>query len=197
MNHRKTDITWHDLLALMLFFGFILYQNNDFTKRADKYEERIASLLEQVKDLQKPEERKVILDVTIAKEAELPIGIANNNPCNVKNRGWVGQIGSDKQGHAIFSHYTYGLRAAAITLIKFQKVHKLKTLRSMMKRYSEGGQIEYARYLGKRLGIGIDEEFDVLSVMPEMLKAIVKYETGEQPYPDHDFALAGIYATTE
>lgn len=197
MNHRKTDITWHDLLALVIFLGFIIYQNNDFAKREDKYEAQITNLTKQIEILQKPEERKVVIDVTIAKEAELPIGIANNNPCNVKNKGWIGQIGTDKQGHAIFSHYTYGLRAAAITLIKFQKVHKLKTLQSMMKRYSEGGQAEYAKYLSKKLGIGVGEEFDVLTVLPDMLKAIVKYETGEQPYPDHDFALAGIYATNE
>lgn len=124
---------------------------------------------------------------------EAPIGIANNNPCNVKNKGWQGQIGSDDFGHAIFSHYSYGLRAAAITLKNYQKKYGLKTIRNIIHRYCESNRHQYTQFLSKKLNIGVDEEFDVMSVMPELLKAIVKFETGRQPYPDHVFALAGIY----
>lgn len=148
----------------------------------------------QIEELQKRLFAEAKIEIKIEEvHDKAPIGIANNNPGNVKNKGWQGQIGSDKSGHAIFSHYEYGLRAIAVTLKNYQKKHGLKTLRSMMKRYCESNQLEYAKFISKDIGVGIDEEFDVMAYMPEILKCIVKFETGRQPYPDQVFALAGIY----
>lgn len=193
-NHRKT-FSWHDIASLVgvliIAMFFMWVQHND-------HQNTINLLTDELKELRSEASKQPVqVNATIDKEVVLPIGLANNNPGNVKNKGWQGQIGSDKFGHAIFSNYEYGLRAIAITLKNYQRKHGLKTLRAMMKRYCESNQIEYAKFIGKRIGVGIDEEFNVMEHMPEILKAIVKFETGEQPYPDHVFALAGIYATNE
>lgn len=47
---------------------------------------------------------------------KIPVGIRQNNPTNLKGKGWVGQIGSDSRGHAIFDKVERGLRAAFIDI---------------------------------------------------------------------------------
>ncbi len=131
------------------------------------------------------------------------VGFENNNPCNVKKlfKGtWWGQIGVDNQGHVIFEHYSYSLRAAAKVLEKYQSRHKCKTLRKLFVRYiyAYGNEqrlreaYAYAKFMARRLHIGVDQEFDVKQYMPELLKGIIMYENGKQPYPDSAFVLAGV-----
>lgn len=184
-SHSANNAPLVVLLIMFLSFGYFMHTS--FIEHVETLRNENRQILE----LSAPKE----LQVTVLTEdpISLPKGITNNNPGNIKNKGWQGQIGSDTQGHAIFSHYEYGLRAIAMTLKNYQKKHGLKTLRAMMKRYCEGNQLAYAKYISTRLGIGIDEEFDVMAVMPEMLKAIVTFENGMQPYPDHVYALAGVY----
>ncbi|MBQ7606449.1 MAG: hypothetical protein IJU76_00455, partial [Desulfovibrionaceae bacterium] len=45
----------------------------------------------------------------------------NLNFLNVKGTGWVGQIGNDKFGHAIFSSLEYGIRAGSFVLKNYAK----------------------------------------------------------------------------
>lgn len=125
------------------------------------------------------------------------IGIKNNNPCNVKtpkSGNWYGQIGTDKFGHAIFTHPTYSLRASAMTLINYQKRHGCKTLTDIIERYCESSKDQYVEFLAKRLGVKPDDEIDVMRVMPKLLHAIVTFETGSNPYPKLWYDAFAMYA---
>lgn len=210
-NKRRHEMPWHDLLAIALVMGggFVYHQftimdkNHEINEVRKQFDKVVTKNDELHNQLAKALEDKVKIEVRADKgldfsDEDYPLGLRYNNPCNVKANHWEGQVGIGAQKFAIFSHYAYGLRAAALALKKYQRVYKEKTLRKMMKRYCpEGNTAAYAKFIGKRLGIGIDEEFDVMAVMPEMLKAIVRYEVGDQPYPDHAFALAGIYANKD
>lgn len=191
MGKHTNKFSWADVVPIgaMLSVALVCFwiQHKD-------HQDTINILTEELRQVRSDAANNSMqMSVVVESPSQLPIGLANNNPGNVKNKGWQGQTGSDEFGHAIFSHYEYGLRAIAVTLKNYQKKHGLKTLRSMMKRYCESNQLEYAKFISKNIGVGIDEEFDVMAYMPEVLKCIVKFETGEQPYPDQVFALAGIY----
>ena len=129
------------------------------------------------------------------------VGIANNNPGNIKtiarNEYWKGQVGVDRQGHAIFSHVEWGLRAMAIVLKSYYHKHKINTINKLIDRYVQGpstsrSKYKYKIHLAQQLGIGINESFNILKRMPDLMRAMIYYENGVNPYPDHLFALAGF-----
>jgi hypothetical protein len=87
----------------------------------------------------------------------------------------------------------------------YQAKHKRKTLRQIFVRYvwamgnlrREREAYVYAKFVAKRLHVGVDQEIDVKQYMPELLKSIVLYENGKQPYPDSAFVLAGMLGDYE
>lgn len=199
-NHRKI-FSWYDIASyvgvLVIIMFFMWVQHSD-------YQNALNILTDEIKVLRSENSKKLdefrVSFEGMTFEEEVTNPSRNNNPGNLrydKRFQWKGQIGKDSRNFIIFEHYSYGLRAIAITLNTYQEKRGLRTLRTMMKKYSETDHVSYAKFIGKKLGLGIDEEFNVMGHMPGMLKAIVRYETGEQPYPDHVFALAGIYATNE
>lgn len=110
----------------------------------------------------------------------------NNNPLNVKGRGWKGQIGNDKIGHAIFSSPEYGFRAAALTLRSYARKHKIETVEAIVDRFCEAkGKVrsQYIKHICRELGIKPDEKFDLIRRMPELLKAMGRFESGESIPP--------------
>lgn len=111
----------------------------------------------------------------------------NRNPLNVKGVNWVGQVGSDEQGHAIFAAPEYGIRAAAKVLRSYYQRHGINTLRGIVMRFAEGNQREYIVFLCKRMGLGPDETFSVMRRMPELLRHMSRFECG-QTLPDRFFA---------
>ena len=133
---------------------------------------------------------------TRTQEPSAIIGIRNNNPMNVKGTGWVGQCGQDEHGHAIFVHHAYGLRAGARVLKTYYYKHGLKTIDAIIDRYCTGNKAEYKKFLAHRLGVGVTEEIDIRQHYAKLLQAMVHFETGEQPYPDHDYALIDVWRDT-
>lgn len=133
------------------------------------------------------------VDVTVHHETELTtIGFRNNNPGNVKGTNWLGQTGIDEHRHAVFQRPEYGLRAIAVTLVRYQEKHGLKTIRQIVNRYCRKNRGRYARYLATELNVGVDEALEVRKHLPTLMKSIVMFENGIQPYPDHVFALAAV-----
>lgn len=117
---------------------------------------------------------------TLAKQGSL--AVSNKNPFNVKglNNGdkWLGQCGSDKQGHAKFESWEHGVRAAALTLISYEKKYGIRTIRGIVTRFSQSNHEAYCNLLSKALGIGADETFSIHRRMPDLLRAMCRMECG-------------------
>lgn len=113
---------------------------------------------------------------------------AARNYCNVKaprDDYWQGQVGRDKHGHAIFKSPEWSLRAGAIVLKNYSKRHGLNTIEGIVKRFSTCNHEEYISFLCRRLGLKPDEPFNVVRRMPELLPAMVRFETGRAVAPEH------------
>ena len=87
----------------------------------------------------------------------------------------------------------------AIVLKNYYLVHKLNTIGAIIDRYVEANnkeakenKVRYKYFVAEQLGIRIDHPFNVLSKLPELMKAMICYENGGNPYPEHMFALAGF-----
>lgn len=113
---------------------------------------------------------------------------AARNYCNVKaprDDYWQGQIGRDKHGHAIFRSPEWSLRAGAIVLRNYARRHNIHSVRGIVERFSTCNHDEYAAFLAKRLGVGENERIDIVKRMPELLPAMVRFETGASVKPEH------------
>jgi hypothetical protein len=79
-------------------------------------------------------------------------GDRNNNPGNVKTRNAPGQIGIDREGHAIFSNWGDGRRAQAGVL---QRVYNGQSINQMSRRYTAtvGDQPAWARTVASVSGL--------------------------------------------
>ena len=116
-------------------------------------------------------------------------GVRNKNPMNVvalsSKNPWLGQVGRDSQYHAVFETYEHGLRAGYLTLKNYYEKKGVRTLYGITSRFCEGNALKYAKFIGKRLGgIGPYEEIDIMRHMPNIMKAIVRYENGFDIFPD-------------
>lgn len=124
------------------------------------------------------------------------LAVKNNNPCNVKamkHDTWQGQVGIDKHGHAIFDTPEHGIRAAAYVLKNYAMRHDIDTITGIVKRFATGNQQPYIKFLCKRLDLRHDEPFNILHRLPELLKAMARFESG-QDWPSHMFAHYDILA---
>jgi len=104
---------------------------------------------------------------------------------NGKPNYWKGQCGIDAHGHAIFKSPEWSLRAGAIVLKNYSRKHHLNTIEGIVKRFSTCNHDEYIAFLCRRLGLKPDEPFNVVRRMPELLPAMVRFETGRAVAPEH------------
>lgn len=114
----------------------------------------------------------------------------NKNPLNVKFRKddpWEGQVGYDEFGHAMFDEWEYGIRAAALVLRSYAVIHEIDTVEGIVKRFAEGNQESYIDFLCDRLGVSSTDSIDVIARMPELLRAMSRFESG-MDLPDRYFA---------
>lgn len=116
------------------------------------------------------------------------LAIQNKNPLNVKDLGklgpWKGQIGKDRHGHAIFSDWEYGVRAASLTLRAYARKHGVDTLQKLVERFSTNNHTKYTAFLARRLNVAPDEKIDLVRRMPELLRHMARFECG-QHLPEH------------
>ena len=115
---------------------------------------------------------------------------AARNYVNVKTPNgrpnyWKGQVGIDRHGHAVFKSPEWSLRAGAIVLRNYARRHHLNTIEGIVKRFSTCNHEEYISFLCRRLGLKPNEPFNVVRRMPELLPAMVKFETGRSVAPEH------------
>ena len=182
--------------ALLLgFFAFFIYTVENSTK--EQLHTDNLSLVDKNAVLQSENDelkRKLDFLETTSIPSDLNIekvtrGVRNKNPMNVvalsSKNPWLGQIGRDSQYHAVFETYEHGLRAGYLTLKGYYEKKKVRTLYGITSHFCEGNALKYAKFIGKQLGgIGPHEEIDVMRHMPDIMKAIVRYENGFDIFPD-------------
>lgn len=126
--------------------------------------------------------------MTNKEKQELPRGIRNNNPGNIRavtEYSWRGQIGVDSAGFCIFNKAVDGLRAMCVLWANYHRFHGCNTIRAYIDRWApptENNTDAYVNYVSEAVGVGPDEPIDVHMHAVQMLAAVVHYENGEQPY---------------
>ena len=98
---------------------------------------------------------------------------------------WLGQQGRDAHGHAVFVSPEWSLRAGTLVLRSYYQRHGIKTVRGIVERFSTCNHEEYTKYLCARLKLDPDEEFNVMRRMPELVRHMVRFESGSDVRPAH------------
>ena len=119
---------------------------------------------------------------TLSRKAENYVNVKTPNG---KPNYWKGQVGVDRHGHAIFKSPEWSLRAGAIVLRNYARRHKLNTIEGIVKRFSTCNHEEYISFLCRRLGLKPNEPFNVVARIPELLPAMVRFESGASVKPEH------------
>lgn len=133
-----------------------------------------------------------------------PRGIRNNNPGNLR-RGkdrWQGLTDPQTDSaYCTFKSPVYGIRALARTLVAYQVVHNLRTVREIIERWapaSENNTVAYIRAVMETTGFLPDQQLDMhfYGDLKPLVLAIIKQENGQQPYTavqiDKALVLAGV-----
>lgn len=131
-------------------------------------------------------------DIPATPVTGLPVGLRNNNPTNVKGKGWQGQTGSDKFGHAIFgtvamdrASLVNGLRAAMIDLhTGFVRDHE-NTVTAIIQEWAgaEAPSItNYKNFVAGDMGVSWDSPLTFSAHCIPLVKAMSKFELGQAEY---------------
>ncbi|MDR3320711.1 MAG: hypothetical protein LBS77_07425 [Desulfovibrio sp.] len=131
-----------------------------------------------------PPKAPIVVDKPTPSPAGATLAIKNNNPANVKaphDTYWEGQTGRDRHGHAVFTEREYGVRAAAIVLKVYARIHKIDTIAEIIDRFCDSGnevKIRYARYVAAAIGVKPTTRINILDHLPSLLKSMIRWESG-------------------
>jgi hypothetical protein len=124
---------------------------------------------------------------------QLPRGVRNKNPGNIDRNAtkWQGMApdqGSDSR-FVVFTSAEWGIRALAKTLMTYQSVHGLKTIKGIINRWappSENDTGAYVQHVAELCGVKATETIDVdtVAIMLPLVKAIIAHENGGYAYPE-------------
>ena len=169
-------------------------------KAADRLQARQTECLELREKLRRSD-AEVDLLRTMLKEAQAKVHVQKQsvgaegtlsrkagNYLNVKapsDSYWLGQCGRDSHGHAVFKSPEWSLRAGTLVLRSYYQRHGIKTVRGIVERFSTNNHAEYTKYLCDRLKLDPDEEFNVMRRMPELVRHMVRFESGSGVKPEH------------
>lgn len=126
---------------------------------------------------------------------DLPRGIRNNNPGNVEHspsNNWLGMADPASDGrYCIFNDPRNGIRAFVLLLLNYQRVHRLKTITAILERYAprqdKNATDAYIRFVSEQVGVSPKAAITLLGdyrITERLVKAIIQFENGMQPYPD-------------
>ncbi len=142
---------------------------------------------------------------------EIPRGIRNNNPGNieyVEDNQWLGLDHPPSDGrYCRFTNPKLAIRALVLLLLNYQRRHRLKTVAAIIGRYAprqDGNATKsYIKYVCDQIGVGPKTPISVrdFRTAQHLVKAIIYFENGMNPYPDEmiveGIGLAGIATTRE
>lgn len=135
---------------------------------------------------------------------ELPRGIRNHNPGNIRRSADPWQGLAKDQNDAAFAQFAaakWGIRALARTLIAYQDRHGLRTVRAIISRWAppvENKTSSYIDHVAAQLGVSADEPLNVhdYRTLRGLVESIILHENGMQPYSaaelDAGLLLAGV-----
>lgn len=98
--------------------------------------------------------------VTAGNYKTLTIGVKNKNPLNIKKGGtsnWLGSVGYDSQGHAIFSSFVYGIRAA-IKDIKGKFGRGIDSIEELIYIWALGNREPYITFITNQTGFARNQK---------------------------------------
>lgn len=108
----------------------------------------------------------------------------NRNFLNIKtpqNGGyWEGQIGVDKEGHAIFKDPAWSIRAGIIIIKNYEFKHKIDTITKLVKRFCTGNHDAYIKHLCKSTGFKPNQKISLMANLERILLAMIVFESGEK-----------------
>lgn len=117
-------------------------------------------------------------------------GIRNNNPGNIRRSSdqWYGlaPVQTDDSFFQ-FSDPKYGIRALAKILLNYERLYYLDTVRKIIKRWAPGHENptdSYVTYVAKAAGVGPDDTISVRAHLGDLVRAIIRFENGFNPYSD-------------
>lgn len=140
----------------------------------------------------------------------IPRGIRNHNPGNIKDTGiaWRGILPRNERNadqvdegtFVVFRGPWWGLRAMAMILRNYSVRHGIDTVAGIINRWAPGSDNNphgYAPFVARKLDVSVDDHIDVTDydIMYRLLKAIVQFENGADPYSweyQAGLILAGI-----
>ena len=149
-------------------------------RRSDAEVDLLRVLLKEAQAKAPVQKQAVGADGTLSRKA--------GNYLNVKapsDSYWLGQQGRDAHGHAVFVSPEWSLRAGTLVLRSYYQRHGIKTVRGIVERFSTCNHEEYTKYLCARLNLEPDEEFNVMRRMPELVRHMVRFESGSGVKPEH------------
>lgn len=127
----------------------------------------------------------------------IPRGIRNNNPGNLRKTDipWQGKVAGADPAFETFATPSDGIRAMAVTLLNYQRIHQLYTLRAIITRYAPPSENDTAAYIsavGDALGILPGESLDLNNpaTLRALVTAMIQHEQGQQPYSPAIIAAA-------
>ena len=199
----SSKLLWGLTVSSMIVAGIGLAVSARAVYTVGTFEERCATLLEENGTLrarlveQAPLPRQeLVISVSGGEFGPKTIAQANRNLANVKSLAngerWEGQIGTDKHGHAIFKHSAYSIRACALVLKSYERRHGIKTVKALVERFAEGNREPYIKHLCKVLGVGPEQKISLTAHLPELLKGIVRFETGLSIGEEHLSLVAAL-----
>jgi len=143
----------------------------------------------------------------MTKPADLPRGIRNNNPGNIRlsRVKWVGQIDGADNEFVTCEHPMWGLRMIGKVLLIYHHYRTasdgsaIDTVQEVIDRWappSENDTDAYAAHVRDLLNVEKGEviDLDERPVLVTLMRAIVKHENGSDPYPERWYELAAELA---
>lgn len=123
-------------------------------------------------------------------DSRLPRGIRNNNPGNIRDFGiaWRGLVGRDDAKYAIFDTPINGIRAMVIDIRTGFVRDGEDTVREIISEWSPEADnnptSNYIAFVANALGVSADTPLSFERDIEALVKAIIQFENGMQPYDD-------------
>lgn len=134
----------------------------------------------------------VLRSVNVESREELPRGIRNNNPMNIKDFDipWKGAVAnSTDETFEQFENPAFGIRAGVRDILNDHLVDGKRTIRGLFGEFapeSENPTSEYVNFIADRLQVSPSAEVDLTKpgTLQDLVKATIEFENGLQPYSD-------------
>ena len=122
--------------------------------------------------------------------SDLPRGIRNNNPGNIRLQTgveWVGQVPGDDPSFVTFSDAKYGIRAIAEILKAYWSRDGVDTIGGAIRRWApptENNTGAYIDDVARRAKFDADTPTALDPVLRPLIEAIIAHENSNYAYPE-------------